>query len=676
MGRIQTLLIANRGEIARRIIQTCHELGVSTVAVYSDADIDMPYVREADRALCIGPPPAGESYLNVEALLQACKTSGADALHPGYGFLAENAAFAQAVIDAGITWVGPPPSAIDKMGDKSTARTLVAAHDVPTVPGYDGEDSDAALLKAAESIGYPLLVKAAAGGGGRGMRRVEKKEDLPTAIEGARREAEGAFGDPKLLLERYLAQPRHIEVQIMTDAHGNGMYLFERECSIQRRHQKIIEEAPSPGVGEELRDRMGQAALRVAQSVDYVGAGTVEFLMDESGSFYFLEMNTRLQVEHPVTELITGLDLVAMQLEVAEGHPLPVEQEELYIDGHAIEARIYAEDPNRDYLPSSGEIVRFDLPEGDGVRVDSGFAGGGAVSTFYDSMLAKLITWGPDRSIATRRMSRALEKAWVPGLATNLPLLRETFRHAAWGEGALHTHFLDQHQLPTTPPLNLERGAIAATLYDWLERRKTANFSSDIRLGWRVEGPAYTRDSWRSLDQEVTIAWRSIADDTLEVLVDDGAPKKLRYLGSEGDELRLELDGVCHRWRVAHRAVVADRHQTVEDNDVVYVHLGDGESVVSLVPRFPSTTAENTDKGSCIAPTPGTVVKVHVAVGDTVEQGQSMVTMEAMKMEHVITAPGPGTVDHIAAAEGDSVDEGMVLVHLKTDDEPAEDESK
>ena len=663
---IQSLLIANRGEIARRILRTCRALGIEGVAVYSDADRELPFVREADRAVRLGPPPVGESYLKVEAVLAAAARAGVDAVHPGYGFLSENAAFAEAVVQAGLTWVGPPAAAIRAMGDKAAARRLASGHGLPVVPGFDDPGaSDAELTAAAGRVGYPLLVKAAAGGGGRGMRRVDGPEELAAALSSARREALSAFGSDAVLLERYVERPRHVEVQVLADAHGGAVHLFERECSIQRRHQKILEEAPSPAVDERLRAKMGEVALEVARLAGYVGAGTVEFLLDAQGSFYFLEMNTRLQVEHPVTELVTGLDLVALQLAVAEGKRLPFAQRELRLRGHAIEARLYAEDPLRDYLPSSGELVRFDLPLEEGVRVDAGYEGGSHVWVFYDPMLAKLIVWGEDRAQASRRLLRALRRAWVPGLATNLPLLREVLAHPAWNAGELDTHFLPRHGLPTAPPLNLAEGTIAAVALGWHERRASAPYPAQMQPGFRLGGTGVERDRFVSFDAELLAEWRTVGARELALRLVQGetllGEHALEVLSREGDELAVVLDGVHQRWRVACRP--APGAAGVEDGTTVYVHLGHGEAMVTLVPRFPLPQLE-VEPGSCVAPTPGKVVRIHVRPGQQVERGETLVTLEAMKMEHRVSAPEAGEVLSIAVEEGEQVEQGKVLLHL------------
>ncbi|MCA9668457.1 MAG: ATP-grasp domain-containing protein [Myxococcales bacterium] len=682
--RIQTLLIANRAEIACRIARSCRDLGVRSVAVYSNADADLPHVREADLALHIGAAPADASYLNVEAILEAARRSGADAVHPGYGFLAENAAFAEAVQAAGLCWVGPPPAAIRAMGDKAAARKLAAEIDVPTVPGYDGEDTSLERLRQeAARIGYPVLIKASAGGGGRGMRRVEAEGELESALASAKREAAAAFGDDRVLLERYVEKPRHVEIQLMADAHGNVVHLFERECSVQRRHQKIIEEAPSPAVDEALRERMGAAAVALAKRVGYVGAGTVELLLQggaAGGEFYFLEMNTRLQVEHPVTEMITDVDLVALQLAVAEGQELPFMQEELVFEGAAIEARIYAEDPLRDYLPSSGVLARCELGEGlGGVRVDAGYGRGDKVGVNYDPMLAKVIAWGESRDLALRRLASALEQAWVPGVTTNLPLLRQVLRNEGFAAGELDTHFLARHGLPKAPPLNLELGALAATVLAWLLRADAAPFHRALPLGFRIEGAAEARDRWHSFGSEFEVSWRAegarergARGDSAELVMtlhavnaegeaaSDGIMHRARRLYVDDELVCFELDGIYRSVRYAR----SGEGETLDDAERVYLHFGDVESVVELVPRFAPPASAADEPGSCVAPTPGTVVAIHVEAGARVEAGAKLVTLEAMKMEHVVAAPEAGTVASVPVQVGDSVDQGALLVQL------------
>ncbi len=655
MRTIHSLLVANRGEIARRIFRTCRTMGIRTVAVHSDADAGAAFVREADVAVAIGPGPAAASYLRGAAVIEAAVRTGADAIHPGYGFLSENADFAEQVIAAGLLWVGPPPSAIRAMGDKAASRRTVVAHGVPVVPGYDGDDQqDVTFLAEGARIGVPLLVKASAGGGGRGMRRVDALDALPDALASARREAEAAFGDGRLLLERYVLRPRHIEVQILADAHGKVLHLGERECSVQRRHQKVLEEAPSPGVDADLREELGEAAVRVARAVSYVGAGTVEFVMGADGSFCFLEMNTRLQVEHPVTEAVTGLDLVAAQLRIAEGRPLDEEQDDIGIFGHAIEARVCAEDPTRDWMPASGKLVRANWGEHEAVRVDSGFESGDEVPSHYDSMLAKVVAWGPDRAEANRRLRRALEAAWVPGIVTNLPLLRDVVAHPSWESAALHTGFFGEHGLPRPVPSNLARGAVVAAAWSAWQRQTAAHGGA-----FRLWGAATETDIYAYGSEQIEVRTTAV-DDAFDVAT-PGGTRRVKVLSQAGDSVRLVIDGVTRS------VLIARAHGTgpLNDGDTLYVHLGDAEAAVTLVPRFPAPARADDAPGACVAPTPGVVRVVHVQEGAAVEAGAPLVTLEAMKVEHHLAAREAGTVTAVRCAVGDAVEAGTLLVRVE-----------
>ncbi|MEQ1569186.1 MAG: biotin/lipoyl-containing protein, partial [Myxococcota bacterium] len=572
-------------------------------------------------------------------------------------FLSENAAFAAAVEAAGLVWVGPPPAAIAAMGDKARARRVAEAQGVPVVPGHEGDQDPAALEAAASQLGFPVLIKAVAGGGGRGMRRVDAASGFAEALASARREAGSSFGDDRVIVERYVTRPRHIEVQVLADRHGAVLSLGERECSIQRRHQKVVEEAPSPGVSAALRAEMGAAAVAVARAVGYVGAGTVEFIVDASGRFYFLEMNTRLQVEHPVTECVTGLDLVELQLRVAEGEPLPLTQDQVALRGHAIEVRLYAEDPSRGYLPGTGPLHRLHLPGGEGLRIDAGYATGDVVSPHYDSMLAKLVAHGPDRATATRRLRGLVERAWAPGVVTNLPLLRQILAHPAWVEADLDTAFLERVGLPVAPPLNLERGALAATILGVTERRPTLAGPS----GWRMGGRAEQVDRWRCGSEQVEVWWTP-TDDGATVRI-GAATHAVRVVSRDGDAWVVAVDGVRQNWRMA-RVPASPAHRTLDDGDLVYVHLGDGEAFVQLEPRFPERAEVAAEPGQCVAHTPGKVVFVAVAVGDVVAAGQRLLTLEAMKMEHPVTAPEAGVVAELRVALGDAVSEGELLARI------------
>ena len=654
---ITRILVANRAEIAQRVFRTCRDLGIETVAVFSEADRDLPFVREADTAVCVGEGPSATSYLDVNAILAAARRSGADAIHPGYGFLSENADFADAVTQAGLTWIGPPASAIRAMGDKAAARQLAARHDVPTVPGFDGEAQDLETLTAeAERIGYPILVKASAGGGGRGMRRVESSEGLGEAVASAKREAASAFGSDRVLLEHYVERPRHLEIQVFGDQHGNVVHLHERECSIQRRHQKIVEEAPSVALSQSMRDDMGAAACRLAAAVGYEGAGTVEFLLGPDGRWFFLEMNTRLQVEHPVTECITGQDLVAWQIRVAEGGSLPLAQGDIPLNGHAIEVRLVAEDPMRDWMPSTGRIHRLELAEEKGLRNDIGFESGSTIPMHYDSMIGKLIAWGPDRSAATRRLLRAVRQAWMPGPASNLSLLRDILASEAWGSGDLETAFLQREGLPEPPPLNLHDGALAAVVH-LLHQEVWGHY---IAPSFRLWGPERTTDQWTSFGELISVSWCATGPRHASIHITASG------LTFEHDVELLEVDGTITRCRVD-ASVRTWRSLTIDAT--TYVHLGHGEAMLSLLPRHPLPSAAEDDPGTCASPTPGTVVKILVGVGDAITAGQTLAVVEAMKMEHPITAPADGVVQAIYADIGDTVDEGQVLVRLEDDEE-------
>ena len=663
MPLIRSLLVANRGEIARRVMRSARARGIRTVAVYSDADVGLPHVVDADVAMRIGPAEASRSYLSVDALLDAARRSGADAVHPGYGFLSENAAFAEAVQAAGLVWVGPPVDAIREMGDKATARRLAAAHGVPVLPGYDADDPDDTTLAAeAARIGVPLLVKAVAGGGGRGMRLVEDLGQLADALASARREASSAFGDGRVLLEKYVVRPRHIEIQVFGDTHGHVVHLGERECSIQRRHQKIVEEAPSPAVSEALRAQMGEAAVRLARAVGYVGAGTVEFVLGQDGAFHFLEMNTRLQVEHPVTECVVGVDLVDWQLDVAEGRPLPVTDQaalDARRSGHAIEVRVYAEDPLRDGLPGTGVLRAFDL-DGPGVRADVGYRAGDTVGASYDPMLGKLIVSGRDRADACRHLARALQAAWVPGVPTNLPLLRQIAEDDDFIAGAMDTSFLGRRGLPRPPPANLARGAAVAAVWSaWC--RAASRPDPQVPSGFRLWGPAEDVDRWAFGAEEVEVGVTPDGDGW-RVRVDDAAAVRVAILAVCGRSVTVSVDGVVSTVRL-----VTDGVGAPDDGTTVWVHLGDGEAMVRLVPRLPAAAGAEEDPGTLSAPSPGVVRAVNVVVGDHVEAGAVLVVLEAMKMEQSLRAPEAGTVEAVGCAVGESVAEGAVLVRLIPD---------
>ncbi|UXC91214.1 acetyl/propionyl/methylcrotonyl-CoA carboxylase subunit alpha [Sphingobium sp. RSMS] len=630
---IQSLLIANRGEIACRIIRTARRLGIRTVAVYSDADAKALHVREADEAVHIGPSPARESYLIGDRIIAAAQATGAEAIHPGYGFLSENAAFAQAVIDAGLIWVGPNPSSITAMGLKDAAKTLMADAGVPVTPGYLGEDQSAERLQSeADAIGYPVLIKAVAGGGGKGMRRVEAAADFADALLSCQREAASSFGNDQVLIEKYILSPRHIEVQVFGDSHGQVVHLFERDCSLQRRHQKVIEEAPAPGMDAATREAICGAAVRAAQAVDYVGAGTIEFIADASEGLradriWFMEMNTRLQVEHPVTEEITGVDLVEWQLRVASGEKLPKKQEELSINGHAIEARLYAEDPAKGFLPSPGKIDRllFD----NRARVETGVEEGDTVSSFYDPMIAKVICHGEDREEARGGLIRWLDSSFVGSLHTNKPFLHACLSMADFAEGRLDTGLIERQGEALTridgPSDRVLAAAGERFRRDWLARsdRDDRSFRDGL-FGFRLNGQSKTK-----VDLFV---------DSRHVVVE-----------AQSDDLRT---GLCSDMERDGTIIVTEAGQSWFFSQTPPVKAGGGAA----------------SDGAILSPMPGRIIAVGVAQGDKVAKGQKLVTLEAMKMEHSLTAPFDGVVVELDASEGGQVSEGALLVLVEREE--------
>jgi len=657
---IRTVLVANRGEIARRVLRTVRAMGLRSVAVFSDADAGAPHVQDADEAVRIGPPPSRESYLAIDRLLEAARVTGADAVHPGYGFLAENAEFAERCAAAGLTFVGPPPGAIRAMGSKIEAKRIMAEAGVPVIPGVSGEGlTDEALAREAGGIGFPVLVKASAGGGGKGMRVVRDAASLPSALAAARREALNAFGDDTLLVERYVNQPRHVEIQVFGDAHGRVVHLFERECSIQRRYQKVIEEAPSPGVQPDLRARMGAAAVAAAQAIGYVGAGTVEFVLAPDGQFYFLEVNTRLQVEHPVTELVTGLDLVRLQLDVAAGHPLPFAQGDVRLDGHAIEARLYAEDPARDFLPATGRVLLWEPPALPDVRWDTGVAAGTDVGVHYDPLLAKVIAHAPTRDEAIVRLRTALERLGVAGVTTNRAFLISVLSHPAFAAGDLDTHFIDRH-LGADAPVPARDGAvdrihaIVGALHGHeLRRRAGGALPASIPSGWRNNRWRPQRVELRIADDSVTVDYVAEPDGRFAVEVGGVAGRAIVH-HAVSDRLDIEIDGVRRRFTVA------------TAGDVVAVHGPLGTTELVEVPRLPAGRREEV-AGGCVAPMTGVVRAVHVAKGDRVTKGQVLLVLEAMKMEHELCAHADGVVDDVRVEVGQMVDPDAVLVVVTAD---------
>jgi 3-methylcrotonyl-CoA carboxylase alpha subunit len=672
----EKILIANRGEIACRVAATARRLGIRTVAVYSDADAHAKHVAACDEAVHIGAAAAKDSYLRGDRVVAAAKASGAQAVHPGYGFLSENEDFAQACVDAGLVFIGPPPAAIRAMGSKSEAKALLEKAAVPLVPGYHGVEQDAAFLKAqADRIGYPVLIKASAGGGGKGMRAVNAAGEFDAALASCKREAASAFGDDRVLIEKYLQRPRHIEIQVFADAHGHCVYLFERDCSVQRRHQKVIEEAPAPGVRPHRRRAMGEAAIAAAKAVGYVGAGTVEFIAETDGgddSFYFMEMNTRLQVEHPVTEMITGFDLVEWQVRIAAGEPLPVAQNDLAIRGHAIEARIYAENPDKGFLPATGRIKHLALPAhvafaraGTGgtepahVRVDGGIRAGDTISPHYDPMIAKLIVWGESRTQALARLAAALADTHIVGVANNVDFLTRLIANPSFARAELDTGLIERERAQLfAPETELAprwlAAACARLLVDEAAVDETAEGNGadpwNDRRGWRLNGTYLRKLTFRSAlgGHEVSLEYGRHG----YVFIDNDKRTPLEIAGRRGTELQLRFGG---------RAITAD---VVRDGDDLHVFAGGRHRVLTLLD--PIAHAGERDEGAdrMTAPMPGKVIAVHVVKGARVAKGTALLVMEAMKMEHTIVAPADGTIAAILYGVGEQVPEGATLVEF------------
>jgi geranyl-CoA carboxylase alpha subunit len=659
-ARFDTVLVANRGEIAARVIATAAAEGYRTVAVHSDADADAPHVRAADVAVAIGPAPATASYLDVDRIVDAARRTGAGAIHPGYGFLSENPALADACAEAGIVFVGPPADAIRLMGDKAAAKRRMREAGVPLLAGHDAPDaSDDELRAAARELGVPLMVKAAAGGGGKGMRLVAALDDLDDALVAARREAASAFGSDALILERALTRPRHVEIQVLADAHGHVIALGERDCSVQRRHQKVVEEAPSPAVDADLRERMQRAAVAAARDIGYVGAGTVEFLLDADGTFAFLEMNTRLQVEHPVTELVTGLDLVAWQLRIAQGEPLTIAQDEVVLHGHAIEARLYAEDPDAGYLPQTGRLTVWSPPSGPGVRVDAGVETGTVVTAHYDPMLAKVVAHGRDRDQARRRLADALDRLVVLGVTTNRAFLARAVRHPTFATGEATTAFLDEavSELRSSDDGRVAPAvvaAVAAWLHD--QRAAEAEARSPGLAGWSSSGTLTSRQRLVAGDVEHDVVVTVTADGTTVAV--DGADHTVAR-----DAAGLVVDGTLVRLDAVR----------VDGGDRVLAHTPGADLDLTDVLLAPPAAGTRAGAGVLSAPMHGAVVAVEVAEGDTVTAGDRLVVLEAMKMEHAIVADVAGRVTELAGV-GAQVATGDVLARIEPHDAAPGDE--
>lgn len=643
---IDTLLIANRGEIACRIMKTANAQGLKTVAVHSEIDRDARHARMADIRYNLGGAKPADSYLLIDKIIEAAKATGSQAIHPGYGFLAENSDFAQAIEDAGLIFLGPPASAIIAMGSKSAAKSLMEEAGVPLVPGFHGDEQDYETFRAAsERIGYPVLLKATAGGGGKGMKVVEKESELKEALESAQREAKSAFGDPKMLVEKYVLKPRHVEIQIFADMHGNCVYLNERDCSIQRRHQKVVEEAPAPGLTPELRQAMGEAAVKAAQAIGYVGAGTVEFLLDARGEFFFMEMNTRLQVEHPITELITGQDLVAWQIRIARGEALPLTQAQIPLNGHAIEVRLYAEDPDNDFLPATGTLNLYREPAaGEGRRVDSGIEEGDSISPFYDPMIGKLIAWGENREEARQRLLSMLAETRISGVRTNLAFLSRILAHPAFAAAELDTDFIPRHEqdLFVTPSeLPNEFWQLAGKAWALTQADRVRH--DDPTSPWA------TASGWRSAQPQRYVLNLQTGEQQQKVVVTDA---ELANASIAGDQLVLEQAGIRQRF------------PALRVNHTLYLEWRGELHAITEVDFIAQAAAGSQQQGGLTAPMNGSIVRVLVEPGQAVEEGATLVVLEAMKMEHSIRAPHAGTVQNIFCAEGDMVTDGMVLVEL------------
>ncbi len=658
-----SVLVANRGEIARRVLRSARALGLATVAVASDADQDAPYTREADTVVRLPGHAPADTYLRADLLVAAALAAGAGAVHPGYGFLSENPAFAAAVTQAGLVWVGPPAQAIEAMGAKLAAKAWMAAAGVPVLPGVDttGLTAEELAERVAAEVGFPVLVKANSGGGGRGMRRVLRAEELAQAVESARREAASAFGDPTVFCERLVVDPRHVEIQVLADNHGSVVALLERDCSVQRRHQKVLEESPSPAVDPALRARMSAAAVQAARSIGYTGAGTVEFVLGPGGEFAFLEMNTRLQVEHPVTEMVTGLDLVALQLRVAAGEPLPAEARQPQYRGHAIQARLYAEDPTRGWLPCTGTLQVWQPATGEGIRVDSGVEQGSVVGTDYDPMLAKVVAWGPTRTAAAARLARALRTTRVHGVGTNRDLLVRLLEHPEFLSGAADTGFLDRHAPAVlgaglATPAAWRLHAVAAALAGEAAAWSGAGVLASLPAGWRSVRSQLAQTRLLGPGGEIVVG-HACDHGVLTVTVDGAALPGLRLLACQGEPdggylVDLETDGGRRRYQVRHHggAVFVDSPLGATAFREL-APLGEPEAPVAA--------------GSLTAPMPGTVTQVWVRPGDQVAPGAGLVALEAMKMEHTVAAPRPGTVASVRVQVGEQVQAGAVLVTLE-----------
>ncbi|MEM7102823.1 MAG: biotin carboxylase N-terminal domain-containing protein [Bacteroidota bacterium] len=653
---INTILIANRGEIASRIIRTCKKMGIRSIAVFSNADKDMPYVGEADMAVNIGEANPAASYLDQQKIINTAIKYKADAIHPGYGFLSENAAFAEKCQSENVIFIGPNPEAIEAMGSKSAAKKLMTEWGVPVIPGYQGEDQTTTRLREeAQKIGFPVLLKATAGGGGKGMRIVHSEKEIASAIDAAKREAQNAFGNDELIIEKYIASGRHIEFQVFGDKHGNVIHILERECTIQRRYQKIIEESPSPVMTDTLRTAMGESAISAAKALDYDNAGTVEFIFDEStNDYYFLEVNTRLQVEHPVTEAITGLDLVEMQVESAQGFPLRVTQDTIQSSGYAIEARLYSEDPTNNFLPVSGMVSKFKLPKVDGLRVESAIISGSEISIYYDPMIAKLIVWDTNRSAALRKMHYVLENMVCLGITTNQDLLVHLLANEKFRQGQYDTHFIDSQIDLSNLDHSKSEGAllagIAGTIYNWRLRKARQTKLTAIPSGWRNNFYEYQKDAWTFGETVINVQYRF--RETGFLIIAEGLEHEAQLISFKNDHLILEIDGLRQAFDIVQRG--PDHFIHTPQMGPIHLVLND---------RFPAKETERT-KGTYLSPMPSQVVKLLVSKGDEVKAGQGLIVLSSMKMENTINADEDGTVEEIYVEENANIEADITLLKI------------